>query len=151
MAKFIHALSVVTLTTVLLVGESPTQAQSPLRSKRTSAPGRVFRSVGINHMSAAARDAITHGAKIISIPHFTGSFTTDGVVYPFSMLGGNPTQGGITRIHRDNFPLELQFVNAHGVLILGVDGTSLIMCPSSDRVARCGDASLLVCEICDCY
>jgi hypothetical protein len=96
MSKFIHALSVVTITTALLVGESPTQAQSDLSSKITSAPGRSFRSVGTNKMSAAARDAITHGAEIISIPHFAGSFTTDGVVYPFIMLGGNPTQGGIT-------------------------------------------------------
>jgi uncharacterized protein YjeT (DUF2065 family) len=54
MSKFIHALSVVTIATVLLVGESPTQAQSHLSSKITSAPGRSLRSVGINQMSAAA-------------------------------------------------------------------------------------------------
>ena len=83
MSKFIHALSVVTIATVLLVGESPTQAQSDLSSKITSAPGRSLRSVGINKMSATARDAITHSAEIISIPHFAGSFTTDGVAYPF--------------------------------------------------------------------
>ena len=114
MSKFIHALSVVTIATVLLIGESPTQAQSQLSS---SAPGRSLRSVGINQMSAAARDAITHGAEIISIPHFTGSFTTDGVVYPFIMLGGNPTQGGITRIHTEIIPLEFQFLGPNGELI----------------------------------
>jgi len=70
-------------------------------------------------MSAAARDAIAHGAEIISIPHFTGSFTTDGVVYPFIMLGGNPTQGGITRIHTEIIPLEFQFLDGNELITLG--------------------------------
>ena len=142
MSKFIHALSVVTIATVLLVGESPTQAQSQLSSKITSAPGRFFRSVGINQMSAAARDAITHGAKIISIPHFTGSFTTDGVVYPFIMLGGNPTQGGITRIHTEIIPLEFQFLGPNGELILDVDGTPLILGPSAEIVQLAAESPL---------
>ena len=142
MSKFIHALSVVTIATVLLVGESPTQAQSHLSSKITSAPGRSFRSVGINQMSAAARDAITHGAKIISIPHFTGSFTTDGVVYPFIMLGGNPTQGGITRIHTELIPLEFQFLDANGELFLDDDGTPLILGPSAEIVQLTAESPL---------
>jgi hypothetical protein len=142
MSKFIHALSVVTIATVLLVGESPTQAQSHLSSKITSAPGRSFRSVGINQMSAAARDAITHGAKIISIPHFTGSFTTDGVVYPFIMLGGNPTQGGITRIHTEIIPLEFQFLNANDELILDGDGTPLTLGPSAEIVQLTAESPL---------
>src|SRR6476620_460965 len=128
MSKFIHTLSVVTIAAVLLVGESPTQAQI------TSAPGRSLRSVGINQMSAAARDAITHGAKIISIPHFTGSFTTDGVVYPFIMLGGNPTQGGLTRIHTEIIPLEFQFFLPNGELFLDGDGTPFSLGPSAEIV-----------------
>ena len=136
MSKFIHALSVVTIAAVLLVGESPTQAQI------TSAPGRSLRSVGINQMSAAARDAITHGAKIISIPHFTGSFTTDGVVYPFIMLGGNPTQGGITRIHTELIPLEFQFLDASGELILDADGTPLTLGPSAQIIQLAAESPL---------
>ena len=139
MSKFIHALSVVTIATVLLIGESPTQAQSQLSS---SAPGRSLRSVGINQMSAAARDAITHGAEIISIPHFTGSFTTDGVVYPFIMLGGNPTQGGITRIHTEIIPLEFQFLDVNGELILDVDGTPLTLGPSAKIVQLAAESPL---------
>jgi hypothetical protein len=142
MSKFIHALSVVTIATVLLIGESPTQAQSHLSSKITSAPGRSLRSVGINQMSAAARDAITHGAEIISIPHFTGSFTTDGVVYPFIMLGGNPTQGGITRIHTEIIPLEFQFLDVNGELILDVDGTPLTLGPSAKIVQLAAESPL---------
>jgi hypothetical protein len=142
MSKFIHALSVVTIATVLLVGESPTQAQSHLSSKITSAPGRSLRSVGINQMSAAARDAITQGAEIISIPHFTGSFTTDGVVYPFFMLGGNPTQGGITRIHTELIPLEFQFLDANGELFLDDDGTPLILGPSAEIVQLTAESPL---------
>ena len=142
MSKFIHALSVVTIATVLLVGESPTQAQSHLSSKITSVPGRSLRSVGINKMSAAARDAITHGAKIISIPHFTGSFTTDGVVYPFIMLGGNPTQGGITRIHTELIPLEFQFLGPNGELILDFDGTPLTLGPSAEIVQLTAESPL---------
>ena len=136
MSKFIHTLSVVTIAAVLLVGESPTQAQI------TSAPGRSLRSVGINQMSAAARDAITHGAEIISIPHFTGSFTTDGVVYPFIMLGGNPTQGGITRIHTEIIPLEFQFLDVNGELILDVDGTPLTLGPSAKIVQLAAESPL---------
>jgi hypothetical protein len=142
MSKFIHALSVVTIATVLLVGESPTQAQSNLSSKITSVPGRSLRSVGINKMSAAARDAITHGAEIKSIPHFSGSFTTDGVVYPFIMLGGNPTQGGITRIHTELIPLEFQFLDANGELFLDDDGTPLILGPSAEIVQLTAESPL---------
>jgi hypothetical protein len=85
-------------------------------------------------MSAAARAAITQGAEIIFIPHFTGSFTTDGVVYPFIMLGGNPTQGGITRIHTEIVPLEFQFLDANDKLILDDDGTPLTLGPSAEIV-----------------
>jgi hypothetical protein len=92
-------------------------------------------------MSAAARDAITHGAKIISIPHFTGSFTTDGVVYPFIMLGGNPTEGGITRIHTELIPLEFQFLDANGELILD-NGTPLILGPSAEIVQLTAESPL---------
>jgi hypothetical protein len=138
MSKFIHALSVATIATVLLIGESPTQAQSQVSS---SAPGRSLRSVGINQMSAAARDAITQGAEIKSIPHFTGSFTTDGVVYPFIMLGGNPTQNGITRIHTELIPLEFQFLDANGELIL-FNGTPLILGPSAEIVQLTAESPL---------
>ena len=149
MSKFIHALSVVTIATVLLIGESPTQARSQLSSKITSAPGRSLRSVGINQMSAAARDAITQGAEIKSIPHFSGSFTTDGVVYPFIMLGGNPTQGGITRIHTEIIPLEFQFLDANGELFLNDDGTPLTLGPSAEIVQLAAESPLPECEIFD--
>ena len=139
MSKFIHALSVATIATVLLIGESPTQAQSQVSS---SAPGRSLRSVGINQMSAAARDAITQGAEIKSIPHFSGSFTTDGVVYPFIMLGGNPTQGGITRIHTEIIPLEFQFLDANGELFLNDDGTPLTLGPSAEIVQLAAESPL---------
>lgn len=142
MSKFIRVLSVVTIATVLLVGESPTQAQSDLSSKITSAPGRSLRSAAINKVSAAARAAITHGAEIVSIPHFTGSFTTDGVVYPFIMLGGNPTQGRTTRIHTQLIPLEFQFLNANGELILDDDGNPLTLGPSAEIVQLAAESPL---------
>jgi len=93
-------------------------------------------------MSAAARDAIAHGAEIISIPHFTGSFTTDGVVYPFIMLGENPTEGGITRIHTEIIPLEFQFLDANGELILDDDGTPLTLGPSAEIVQLAAESPL---------
>ena len=93
-------------------------------------------------MSAAARDAITQGAEIKSIPHFSGSFTTDGVVYPFIMLGGNPTQGGITRIHTEIIPLEFQFLDANGELFLNDDGTPLTLGPSAEIVQLAAESPL---------
>ncbi len=74
--------------------------------------------------------------------HALGSFTTDGVVYPFIMLGGNPTQGGITRIHTEIIPLEFQFLDVNGELILDVDGTPLTLGPSAEIVQLAAESPL---------
>src|ERR1700687_2139555 len=64
--------------------------------------GSFFRALGTtpkhtssNKMSAAANAATTQAPlKIVSIPNFSSSFTFQGTVFPFTMLGHKPQAGG---------------------------------------------------------
>jgi hypothetical protein len=142
MSKFIHALSVVTIATVLLIGESPTQAQTNLSAKIASSPGRSSRSVAINAMSAAAKSALTQGAEILSLPTFTGSFTTDEVTYPFIIVGGSPPAGGITLIKTDLIPLEFVFFDANDFFIRDANGDVVVLGPSPKIIRRTVESPL---------
>jgi len=134
MSTFVGALSAVTIASILLVGASPTQAQTTLKAKIASTPGRSSRSVAINNMSSAAKQALTEGAEIASLPTFTGSFTTDGATYPFIIVGGEPSQGGTTLIQTELIPLEFQFLDANDAFILNDDGTPVTLGPSAEIV-----------------
>jgi hypothetical protein len=48
-------------------------------------------------------------ARPSSIPLFKGSFTADGVTYPYTMAGGAPQLGGTTRIQTVLFALDVLF------------------------------------------
>ena len=44
-----------------------------------------------------------------TLPFFTGSFTTDGVTYPYEMLGSDPSSGRTTRLRTVVVPLRVVF------------------------------------------
>jgi hypothetical protein len=53
--------------------------------------------------------AATDAPVINSVPHWSGFFTFQGSGFPYSMVGGNPVTGGITRIPTAVVPLNLFF------------------------------------------
>ena len=44
-----------------------------------------------------------HAWSNVGLPTFQGSFTTDGVVYPYTMVGGDPRRGGRHRSAPSSF------------------------------------------------
>ena len=142
MSKFASALSAVTFASLLLVGESPTEAQTDLSTKIVTSPGRSSRSVAINGLSAAAQAALTEGAEILSLPTFTDSFTTDGVTYPFTIVGSSPSAGGTTLIQTDLIPLEFVFFDATDFFMRDANGDVLVLGPSPEIIRRTVESPL---------
>jgi hypothetical protein len=71
---------------------------------------------GANKMSSASKDAMKQG-RLISVPNFTSSFTFNGLVFPFTMVGRAPQKGGTTRVETQFIPISLffdGFVDANG-------------------------------------
>lgn len=54
-------------------------------------------------------------AKVLSttktIPDWSSSFTSNGVTYPYQMVGSNPTSGSSTTITNEIIPLRLVFAD----------------------------------------
>ena len=66
---------------------------------------------------AAAVSAAKPAPTLETIPFWTGSFTFQSVNFPFSMVGGNPADGGTTRIKNAIIPVSLvfdEFMDANG-------------------------------------
>src|SRR6185437_13267362 len=47
--------------------------------------------------------------RVLSIPHFTGSFAFNGQTFPFNVVGTQPQVGGVTRIPTQVKPVTLLF------------------------------------------
>ena len=56
-------------------------------------------------MSGAPSQAGAQGA-VTTVPHWMGSFTYNGTIYPYTMVGGAPTRGGTTRIKTQLIPVN---------------------------------------------
>ena len=60
--------------------------------------------------------------EIHSIPTFDSSFTTDGVVYPYTMVGKAPQKGGTTVVATEIIPTRFTF--ADGTVLDGSDSVA---------------------------
>jgi len=71
------------------------------------------RFVHYNRMSSLARQVAAQGGyariAINSVPHWSGAFSNDGTVYPFTMAGGKPATGGVTQIRTAILPISIEF------------------------------------------
>jgi hypothetical protein len=78
-----------------------------------AAPALAPRFVHYNRMSLVARQTAAQGGfsqiTIYSVPHWSGAFSHDGTVYPFTIVGNNPAAGGITQIRTALLPISLEF------------------------------------------
>ena len=63
---------------------------------------------GASKLSPDARMALTQG-RIFSVPHFSGSFESQGKTYPFTMVGAKPKSNATTQIPVQIIPISLFF------------------------------------------
>jgi hypothetical protein len=116
MRKLLASVSLLAIT--LISGNASAQIR---KSVNTRLPVQVSRSFfqGLNtapkHTASNQMSGGTNAAtkqqpeRIVSLPNFTKSFTFDGVVYPYTMLGGRPHRRETTRIPTTYIPMSFFF------------------------------------------
>lgn len=75
---------------------------------------------GASKLSPDARMALTQG-RIFSVPHFSGSFESQGKAYPFTMVGVKPQSNSTTQVPVQIIPISLffeEFVDENGAPIV---------------------------------
>ena len=75
---------------------------------------------GASKLSPDARAAMKEG-RIFSVPHFSGSFESQGKAYPFTMVGAKPQSNGTTEVPVQIIPISLffeEFVDENGAPIV---------------------------------
>ncbi|MBZ5493976.1 MAG: hypothetical protein LAO76_23900 [Acidobacteriia bacterium] len=75
---------------------------------------------GASKLSSDARMALTQG-RIFSVPHFSGSFESQGKTFPFTMVGVKPQSNSTTQIPVQIIPISLffeEFVDENGAPIV---------------------------------
>jgi len=111
----------------LLSGNIFAQSASPETSQPIEATGGFLqregaqpRFEGASKLSSDARAALTQG-RIFSVPHFSGSFESQGKAYPFTMVGKKPQSNKTTQIPVQIIPISLffeEFADENGVPIV---------------------------------
>jgi hypothetical protein len=66
-------------------------------------------------------------ANVISVPNFTRSFTFNGVTFPYTMVGNDPSLGHITTVPTKIVAVSLRLLNADGTLFDTVDATPFVV------------------------
>jgi chitinase len=75
---------------------------------------------GSSKLSSAARTAMNEG-RIFSVPHFSGSFESQGKAYPYTVVGSKPQSNGTTEVPVQLIPISLffeEFVDENGAPIV---------------------------------
>ena len=65
--------------------------------------------------------------NVISVPNFTRSFTVNGVTFPYTMVGNDPSLGHITTIPTKILAVSLRLLNADGTVFDTVDATPFVV------------------------
>lgn len=82
---------------------------------------------GASKLSPDARAAMKEG-RIFSVPHFSGSFESQGKAYPFTMVGAKPQSNTTTEVPVQIIPISLffeEFVDENGAPIV-LDAGSVV-------------------------
>jgi hypothetical protein len=111
----------------LLSGNAFTQNASPETSQPIDATGGFLQREGAqpkfegaSKLSPDARAAMREG-RIFSVPHFSGSFESQGKAYPFTMVGAKPQSNSTTEVPVQVIPISLffeEFVDENGAPIV---------------------------------
>lgn len=113
-------LAIVTLATGLASDAASAATRRPTRrpAKLTAATAEQLkhreRFKRFNHLSPATKGLVKEGrhdqpSRLRSFATFTDSFTTDGVTFPYTMVGRAPRRGGETRIDTSLIMLSFKF------------------------------------------
>jgi hypothetical protein len=70
--------------------------------------GAQTRSEATSKMSAVARAALRLD-NLLTVPHFSGSFSFQGQPFPYMMVGGDPRQGHTTTVKTQIIPISMSF------------------------------------------
>jgi hypothetical protein len=107
----------------LLFGSSFAQNAPPETSQPIDATGGFLQREGAqpkfqgaSKLSADARAAMREG-RISSVPHFSGSFESQGTAYPFTIVGAKPQSNTTTEVPVQIIPISLffeEFVDKNG-------------------------------------
>lgn len=99
----------------LLSGMMFAQSVSPETSQPIDATGGFLQREGAqpkfegaSKLSADARAAMRDG-RIFSVPHFSGSFESQGKTYPFTIVGKKPQSNATTEVPVQVIPISLFF------------------------------------------
>ena len=99
----------------LLSGVTFAQSASPETSQPIDATGGFLQREGAqpkfegaSKLSADARVAMRDG-RIFSVPHFSGSFESQGKAYPFTIVGKKPQSNATTKVPVQIIPISLFF------------------------------------------
>jgi chitinase len=99
----------------LLSGNILAQSASPETSQPIDATGGFLQREGAqprfesaSKLSSDARAALTQG-RIFSVPHFSGSFESQGKAYSYTMVGTKPQSNSTTQIPVQIIPISLFF------------------------------------------
>jgi chitinase len=110
-------LAMVGVMAVCLSTQTASHAQAVRADSRQpiEAPGGFLQSQGAqlkfeatSKLSADARIAVKQD-RIASVPHFSGSFASQGVAFPYTIVGSKPQAGGTTEIPTQLIPISLLF------------------------------------------
>jgi len=111
----------------LLSGNAFTQSAPPETSQPIDAAGNFLQREGAqpkfegaSKLSPDARVAMREG-RIFSVPHFSGSFESQGKAYPFTMVGAKPQSNITTEVPVQIIPISLffeEFVDENGAPIV---------------------------------
>lgn len=90
--------------------QAPEHAQSPIDAEGgfLANQGAQPRFESGTKISGQAELAL-RTQRVLSIPHFTGSFAFNGQTFPFNVVGTQPQVGGVTRIPTQVKPVTLLF------------------------------------------
>jgi hypothetical protein len=110
MRRIIGALVVGTALSAIVVAQAPEHAQSPIEAEGSflANEGAQPRFESGSKLSSQAEIALRE-QRVLSVPHFTGSFPFNGQTFPFNIVGTNPQAGGIARIATQLKPVTLLF------------------------------------------
>jgi chitinase len=114
----------------------PTEATAGFLQREGAQP----RFEGSSKLSRAARTAMNEG-RIFSVPHFSGSFESQGKAYPYTVVGAKPQSNGTTEVPVQIIPISLffeEFVDENGSPIV-LDPGSIVSRVQSSPNFRTAD------------
>jgi len=112
---------------------APTRRPGPPPADLAQRLAKMDRHQKFGRISVATRGALSDSSedgsgRIRTIPNWKGSFTSAGVVYPFTMAGKNPRRGDETRIDSSLIVLSFlfdEFVDENGNNIV-IDSSDIV-------------------------